>query len=295
MTILQEDSMSFTLDDPTALPPIVTQGMRPYTRPWPDDPEPLQRLVDALMPPITRAADAEDAAALEVVRSAPEYGPLSDVGRATRELFLALGAATRAAGADRNLTAAGRTDAIAKARATCEAGLQRIAGMLSKQGDALLSRFPAEPMPLLPADLAPVASFVVSAADAMLPGAFLRKAGELLRRATDPAVPAAERFRCNLLLAEAYQPLLERLGQSPPEDWVGFGDVASAFGALEALIEMHLRTVWQRARSEVAIQSVAQFRADFTYLVTQARELGGWDDTFQVATPRFTWPQPNAA
>jgi hypothetical protein len=145
---------------------------------------------------------------------------------------------------------------------------------------------------MLSPELAAIATYIFAAADSMLPSALLAKAIDALRRASDPATPPATAFPLNQLLDAAYQPLLDRFAGAPPKHWTPWATMAADAAGL---VRTHLGNAIGNAKSDAAVEAVAQFRSEFTSLVRMATA-NGWDDTIApLVAPSFAWPKPRAA
>ncbi len=278
--------MPFAIPDPSL--PRPASAPDSLTPSMPDDAGAFRQQLDQFRSTIERAAIAEQDAAVAAVQGAPEVALLAGTGAALESLWARYDAAVAAIGRDANLSAAGRTELIA--RAATERNAARDRGpvrVLSQVGDTLLGKFPTRPMPMMPGELAAPATFILASAESMLPSRFAGDALDLLRTASDPGTPPEAGFAANVLLNAAYAPLLERFADAPPKHWSGW---VGAAGKLAALIRMHIATTWQRARSEAAREAVSAFRGQFTWLDRSAIQLGRWDDTFRIGAPAFAWP-----
>lgn len=261
---------------------------------FPDDLAPTRQRVALLGTPIRAAHAAGLEAAEAAIQNDRLYAVLADAGpKLEAPVWRRHDADVRAIQADHNLSLTGREAKLAEVRRVRVAATDRIrVDVLERVGDQLLARFPASPMPMLPATVAANATFITSAADGVLPESFMNDALDLLRRVTDPATPAAEAFESNLLLNAAYAARLERYAAAPPKHWAGWSDVA---GEVAELIRLHIATTWRRAHSDYAAAAVASFRDGFTWLDRSAEQAGRWDDVLRLGAPQFTWPALAAA
>jgi hypothetical protein len=283
--------MPFTLPDATApYTPASTSPVVALTRDElaalanPDD---FRAALDALTGPIEAAARDADTEATAAVEGAPEFATLRDAGRAFREAWREYDAAARRIASDPRYTADGRDDARSAAAATRDAAIGQTADrVLSDTADALLRRFPATPVAPMGADLAAVATLLVTSAESMLPKTFLTRALDTLRRAADPETSPAERLRLNHLLDAAHLPLLERFSSSPPKHW---GTLARVAARAAELTRQHLATAWGDAKRDAAAHAVEGFRSAFRTLHGMAREHGSWDAVYEIAAPVFRW------
>ncbi len=248
----------------------------------------------ALRPTIEAAAATARHSAEEGLASVREFQLLRDAGSGARTYFLARDTAVKDAQGRLNvdLTARGVAEARERADAALEAGLNGIRErIIGEQGDALVSQFPVKRIPLSP-DLAPEATFRMTAAGSVLPAMLLNDVAAMLGEAIDPATPNPQKFRLHQLLTHVYAPVLERYASAPPKHWQEHAQRASE---LSSLVALHLDTITDGPRVRLARESVARFRSDFKSMVTMARN-DGWDDlVISIGNRAFAWPDAKAS
>lgn len=257
-----------------------------------------------LAPIIEGRARAAEAAASAAVTGSREYGVLRQAGAALARVALAHGAAVKGVRTNRSLTPAGQDEELARLRTATRGQVEQIANkVLSATGDQLLAAFPAHPFPL-PAELAPTVAAIFASYPVVLPATLMAQAIEALQRASvEPTRTASgttgerldaidgaarEAVKLNLLLAEAYLPILERGASAPQSHWAPFADLANR---LAALITAHLDTVWKRQASRRAFDYVEAARRDFSWLVAVFEQQDEWDNVLSLGAPSFDWPR----
>jgi hypothetical protein len=245
----------------------------------------VSALLRELAPTVKAAADAKAADAVAQLQTTTQFSSMADAGLSVRAAWRAFEDARVRISQDGNLSAAGRDDAIRRAAEQRDASIATVAdSTMSVAGDALLRMFPGTPFPALSADLAAHATFIMTAADTILPETLLQQAAELLRIATDSDAPRDDSTRATRLLDAAYLPLLTRYAGSPPKHWTRWSGLAHD---LAGLIASHVDTVFGRPYHRVAVGAVAAFRRDFSFMAGTVRELGRWDDVVLIGTESF--------
>ena len=249
------------------------------------DRPPLQAKVDELAPLIAANETAEQIAGPAAVRAHPGFSGARSVGDALRTAAQQYASARLAAARNPDMSAQGRAKADAAALAAFEASVQRMTDVLSSATDRLLAAFPAPTFPAPSAAITGETGLIYQSFPFKTASTFATEALTTLRRAVDPATPAAEQFRANQLLYHAYLPLTARRAEAPERHAQAYRGLNAD---LAALIDKHLETVLQEDRHELAVGAADAFRADFAYLVREVNESGAWDDiTYTLAAASF--------
>ena len=267
--------MPFSLKDPDAIYP--NEPTR-HTDAYPEA---------ALRPAVEAEATLAVADALAELAAENDLFLLRDAGRQGHRVFATFEANVRAAQADRKSSDEGRQDRVWAAEAARDAGLGKIAEVLSTVGDAMLAKTAPASFPLMSLALAANAQVKIATIRLKLPETTMAESADCLRRALPTAGFASDgALEQNQMLNEVWLPVLRRMEASPPKHWQ---DLAPRAGALADLIAQHLDGVLDGPKTRVYAEVVGQCRQDFAFLVGMAKA-NAWDSaTFAIACPSLTF------
>lgn len=158
------------------------------------------------------------------------------------------------------------------AEARKKAGVQRLVGILDRDGDALEANARTQSLGIMTSDMASHAGFIYTAQGVQLASKTLDDAEGTLDDAMDPLESNEGKTAANVMLHYAYDPILARNISAGPKHFAPFMSRAED---LHDLITTHLDSVLDGPRTRLYAAAVAAVRADFTWLVRTA-DASGW-------------------
>jgi len=291
--------MPYSLNDPTALPPMaeprhVPDSLSPAEASVSDELNQtaakarFAKIAAGIRPGIQVELRAAESEAEETVFNSAEAEAIRNSANQFRSAWLDFGESARKISRTTDLSASGRDAAMDRAAERRVAAIAKaVETGASRSGDALLAAYPpARPNPL-PEALISEAGLVLQTAGFASAAGFLDDLYTALVAARSTASTPEEKHRQDALLARAYSPVATRRATKPES----FAQILiGSYAEASDLVRDHLKIVNGGFLHDAAVSFVDAIRTEFTVINQMAIDNNGFDPVMRIAAPTLFPP-----